>query len=82
VNELAIIIIPFWMNDRLEEEETGKKLSFCPTCDREIEFSVVRVRRKRALYSVVTISNKDLGEFLVCPSCGGRFPYRPPPGYS
>lgn len=74
-----MLIIPFWMSDRLEEEETGRKRSFCPTCDREVDFSVVRVKRIRTLYSLLRLSSKDMGEFLVCPSCGGRFPYRPSP---
>lgn len=74
---MGIIIIPFWMKDRLEDVEIGKKRSFCPTCDREVDFSIVKVRRARTLYSLLTVSTRDLGEFLVCPYCGGRFPYMP-----
>ncbi len=70
----VVIIIPFWMHDRLEEEKVGSKESFCPTCDRPVIFSVVRLKRKRMLFSVFNVSTRDLGTFLVCPSCGGHFP--------
>lgn len=69
----GMIIIPFWMHDRLEEEKVGERLSFCPTCDRPVTFSIVRMRRKRMLYSVLKVSTKDLGTFLVCPICGGTY---------
>ncbi|WP_458012505.1 hypothetical protein [Candidatus Solincola sp.] len=73
---MEMIIIPFWMHDRLEQEKVGEKESFCPACDRPVTFSVVRMRRKRMLFSVFNVSTKDLGTFLVCPSCGGTYPTR------
>jgi len=55
-----------------------EKESFCPACDRPVTFSVVRVRRKRMLFSLINLSTRELGDFLVCPSCGGT--YNPPGG--
>ncbi len=69
-----MIIIPIWLADSLEEEKVGAKESFCPVCDRPVIFSVMRLRRKRMLFSVINLSTKDVGTFLVCPSCGGTYP--------
>lgn len=68
-----MIIIPIWLYDRIEEEKLGEKESFCPVCDRPVIFSIVRMRRKRMLFSVINVSTKELGKFLVCPQCGGTY---------
>lgn len=71
-----LIIIPFWMHDRLEKEKVGEKESFCPTCDRSATFSIIHIKRKRMLFSLFNVSTRDLGTFLVCPYCGGTYPVR------
>jgi predicted RNA-binding Zn-ribbon protein involved in translation (DUF1610 family) len=69
---LSLLIFPLWVKDKLVEETEKSGLS-CPACGKD-SVSLVRVVRKRVLYSFLPVSSRELGRVKVCKRCGARFP--------